>query len=310
MINNSDGTIEPDVAHMGNNNYRYKKYSPNETVTLLKEHYTEVMHRDSVSMQLNNYKESKYTAFRTKEEPNVFRVISRTRWNAVEECILRYLVHGQGIAWPDEITINFGEQKTIINGTTVNFKSKDVVNISVKDKQNTDYTCGPTSCSACTQVLHNYYSEQYLQRLIGATCGSGSAPSAHVRALNKLNFKAELYSSRDTLISHLRSGRPAVIHVHNHYICAASISPDESKILMINSTENGGYSPATGWADTSTVEKRRGGRSAVRVSLNWTITDTDKAKFNHFYNSMGGAWNKPYVHEKICNANKGVNVFL
>ena len=306
----------PNVEVMGNATYNYKWYSNTATYTLLKEHYTEVMHRDSVCLQLNNYKDSKFTAFRTKEEPNTFHVIHREAWNSVEETLLRYLVLGNGIPYPDEIKVDFNRKITTINGKEIKFKNQttgNIVNFVVRDQQNTSYTCGPTASSVCSQVLHNYYSESKMQSVIRASGSSGSEHGDITRGLKELGFSVEITYNWNKVVDHLSTRRPVVYHKPGHYKAAIAISNDKNKIYMINSSGNANYSPKNGWTAISGPKREfayESGRQSVLVSLNYNVSDKDKQKFNHFYSSMGGAWTRPEVQEKIADAHQGLNAFL
>lgn len=229
----------PNVAvmqHMSNN---FEMVNLTKQYTLSKAQYKEVMDRDSKSIQLHDYVESKYTAFLSKETPHTYQVIERERWNAVEESIYYYMVKADGKKntldspeWSGEITIDFANRKTTIGTSTIDWKAEKCTYWFVADNQDLNYTCGPTSSSVCTQILHKYYSERYMQSLIHATSGAGSAPSAHQSALKSLGFTAEMYSGIGSAAEWLRQNKPCVYHIYNHYICLADISGGNSSTML------------------------------------------------------------------------------
>ena len=231
----------PDVANMKHGNNYFSMVDRSKVYTLTKEQYKEVMDRDSKSIQINNYVESKYTAFLSVETPNTYQVIERERWNVIEESIYYYLVKGDGYNytldspnWPEKIIVDFPNRKTTLDGSTINWKAEKCDYWFVADDQDLGYTCGPTACSVCTQVLHKYYSERYMQSLIGAVSGNGSGPTQHQTALQKLGFNAKIYSDIDTAINWLKQNKPCVYHTPNHYICLADVYTGDSNSTSLN----------------------------------------------------------------------------
>ena len=290
---NTDGS--PKVNQMASGGKTFEMVDLNKRYTLTTEHYFKVFNRDSQIMQLHDYTMSAYTCFECKEEPNKYIVIERERWNAVEEAWHYYMVKGAGkkkftvVPYP-EMVIDFANKKSILDGNTVNWKAEKCNIYYVADNQNTGYTCGPTACSVCTQVLHKYYSERNLQEVIHATSASGSSYTTHAEQLRKLGFTASVYSGINTAVSWLKEGKPCVWHVHWHYIALTDIAND-GDILVLNSTYASGYGPYTGWRSYSTVRDSSEG-SAVKIGLNWSISDTEKERLRKFYQNMGGRWNK------------------
>lgn len=382
----------PNVNIMQHMSTNFQMVDLTKKYTLTKEQYKEVLDRDSKSIQLHDYVESKYTAFLSKETPNTYNVLERERWNAVEESIYYYLVKGDGKKgtldspdWPDYIEIDFANHKTKFNGgTTIDWKAEKCTYWFVADNQDTGYTCGPTSSSVCTQILHKYYSERYMQSLIHASSSNGSGPGSHQSAFKSLGFTAELYSGISAAAEWLRENKPCVYHIYNHYIALADISnssssstssltlncsnihlsrgssgsnvqtlqqmlknkgfydgeitgtfdetlensvksyqrsagltvdgwvgpvtcrslngvnDSSSKILVCNSIQRDGtYGPLSGWRSYNVLKNKSFG-SAVRVGLNWSISEEEKNLLRNFYSSMGGAWSKqPNLNESV-----------
>ena len=296
---------------MGNATYNYKWYNKTGTYTITKEQYVEVMRRDSKCLQLNNYKDSKYTAFRTKEEPNTFHVIDRESWNAVEESLIGYLIPNNTIKrsmpWPEEIIVDFsGNGTNIINGEEIKFKDRYVNSRIVKDGQDWGDSCGPTACSQCTQVLHNYFSEVRTREVIG---GGATGWDQHINGMKKLGnetdkgyFELSVNSSRDKMVEFLKTvGAPVVVHGDDHYVCAAFMDSNKEYIWISDSATNWHGSPSSGWNKISTVKSYMISTGEY-FKLNWTFSEDEKRKLNHFYTSMGGAWSPKFISKEKVRA--------
>ena len=120
----------------------------NAKYTLKKSQYKDVLKRDSRCLFLNG-KLTKYTFFKTKSHPKLNHIIKREKWNVIERAINTKLVKKNKYGyWPGSITVSL--------------KGKSYTYPYVRDSQNSGYTCGPTSCSMCSQVLKNYVCEKYL----------------------------------------------------------------------------------------------------------------------------------------------------
>lgn len=290
---NSNGT--PKVNEMKTGNKTYEMVNTNKTYTLTTDQYFKVFNRDSQIMQIQDYTMSAYTCFECEEEPNKIMVIERERWNAIEEAWHYYMVKGKGkkkfsvIPYP-KMVIDFPNKRSTFDGSTINWKSEKCNIYYVADNQNTGYTCGPTACSVCTQVLHKYYSERNLQELIHATSSSGSSYTTHAEKLRGLGFTASVYNGIKTAVSWLKERKPCVWHVHWHYVALTDIA-ENGDILVLNSTSSSGYGPFTGWRTQTTVKNANGG-SAVKIGLNWNISSEEKQRLQNFYQNMGGKWNK------------------
>ena len=283
----------PNVSHMKHNNKTFEMIDLTKTYTLTKAMYTDVFTRDSKSLQLNNYLESKYTAFECTDD-NKYHVLSRERWNVIEESIYYYRTSEDrkksGIydpGYPDEIIVDFPNKRTKMgNDGWTSWKGETATYHFCADAQDTNYTCGPTSCSVCTQVLHKYYHEREMQNKIGATSSNGSGPESHKRVLNSLGFTATMYSTNlDVAIEWLKSNKPTVFHYYWHYVAFVAISTDGQKILIANSSTSS-HAPLTGWKTLSQVKSKNFYGSTVKVGLDWNISNEEAEQINNFYNSM------------------------
>ena len=205
---------------------------------------------------------------------------------------------------PDKIKIDFANLTlTAYQGgewkDPWTFKAKECNYWFCADRQDTGYTCGPTSDSIATQILHKWLSEWYMKKATHAT--GGTAPDTNVNALNHNGFTAKIYSpwSHQTeYFARLRKGQPVIIHQtesDGHYMCSADISDDESQILVLNSTGDSGkgyYNKIkTGWNTISNTKTNSPG-VGWWVAPNWTISESEKNQLNNFFKSMGGAWRR------------------
>lgn len=133
--------------------------------------------------------------------------------------------------------------------------------------------------------------------------GGSTGPDQHKVALEKLEFKCKYHNANiSKMREHIKSGKPFILHGPSHYIAVCDYD-NEGNYFYVNSTVNSSYGHLTGWHSESILKDdstRQISRNGVMIELNWTITEQEKQKFNHFYSSMGGAWNSPHTHEKIA----------
>lgn len=283
---------KPDVEHMQSGEWKFKEVE-NKQYTVPLETFRFHNEWDAHMLQYKGGV-TKFTVFDHPSEKTAY-VVKREVWNAIEESIHFYLVKGQGVAWPETFVIDMANKRTKCGDTWINWKASECRNHIVRDRQNTTYTCGPTACSVCTQVLHSYKSEQYMQSKIHATKADGSDPGTHKRKLEDMGYKATLYSGIRKAVSHLKRGFPCTWHIYGHYYALADILNNEEYVLASNSSGHG----VNGWAKTSKVGRSAYGQ-AVLVEPNVDICDEEKNKLNHWWNSFGGKWEKPQ------NTNEGI----
>lgn len=298
----------PNVAAMEHNGKKFALVTSG-MYTLTENQYRKVFERDSKMMQLNNYKTPRYIAFEC-ETNNKWNVVERTVWNAVEESVYYYMVGHNGCPWPENIKIDFDEHKTYIDTTYVvdktnqsgwrAWKGATCLYHFVSDRQNWRDSCGDTSASVCTQILHNYYSEWRFSTEFGRYVG----PATIVNMFKKYNMMGETTSaSRSAAITWLQSGKPFVWHSDNHYFTMCDVNEAGNRILVSNSaygtsgvhgSKSGNWGLNTGWNGATSTSYHSGAYGAhVKASLNWSITDAEKNSLNNFFSSMGGAWTRP-----------------
>lgn len=267
----------PDIDVMPGN---YVLGDGSRTYTLSKAQYREVLKRDSYCLFLNN-KLTKYTFFKTTGHPNLNHIIKREKWNVIEKAINQKLVDAnKHNYWPGSITVSL--------------KGKSYSYPEIRDWQDTSYTCGPTSCSMCSQVLKNYLCEKYIAKHSGSSKAYGTACSGMVKALEKNNFKCTYYyrNSFSFALNELKKGGCALVfHARNHYVAILDISKDGKKVLVSNSY--GSYDDIESkWLTVSYMKTRyyKNYDDGLIVRLNYKLGESTKNKIGFYYSSMGPNW--------------------
>lgn len=255
--------------------------------TVTKEQYQEVLKRDSYCLFLNN-KLSKFTFFKTKASPDKYHILKREKWNVIEQAINTKMVKKNSYSyWPSYVTVNL--------------KNKALTYSEVRDTQNTEYTCGPTSASVCSQVLKNFFSEKYFQTKAHVTSGV-NIPDLK-RVLQQNHFKVSYFYSMSTAIKQLAKGGAALIaYLPNHYVSVIDVSKDGKKILVSNSYgkyDVGGDSKIpTDWVTLKKFNAKFRGIGLV-VKLNYNLSDYVKNQVMNYYKSMGPNFARQNTNERI-----------
>ena len=264
----------------GDNDARY---------TIKKSQYLEVLKRDSYCLFLNN-KLTKYVFFKTTSHPNTNHIIQREKWNVIEKEINRRLVNANRYGyWPASVTVSL--------------KGKAYTYPEVRDIQDTGYTCGPTSCSMCSQVLKNYLCEKYIAKKSGTTREDGTACSGMVNALQAKCFNCTYFyrDSCDYAMNELKKGGCALVfHTKNHYVAILDISDDGRKVLVSNSYGTYNNIPS-GWVTVKYMKTKyyKDYDDGLIVRLNYKLSKSVKNSINCYYTSMGKNWAKHNVREVV-----------
>lgn len=296
---NADGT--PNISIMSNNGKQFVNVQTNRSYTLSEEQYRTVMRRDSKTLQLNGYKPSRYTCFESKDT-DTYNVCKRETWNMLEESIHYYLVENNSRSFPAEVTFDFSNRQTRIGSHTVSWKGSgyECLLHFVADAQDWQYTCGPTSASVCTQVLHNYYSEKQLKN--EGNIISPSGPEKIKTAVDKHEFSSQIITTNKTVaLEELAAGRPTIWHFSGHYICLACMNPTNGAVLVCNSASSSTYtqqgSSSTAWHVQSAIKGAYG--KTLKISLNWSMSLAEETSIRNFLDSMGGSWTRPDTWETV-----------
>ena len=275
----------PNIDYLPGN---YVKGDPNAVYTLKKAQYLEVLKRDSEC--LYRYKKlSIHVFFKTKQNPIKNHIVKREKWNVIEKDLNKRIVSANYYNYlPKEITVSL--------------KGKSYVYPEVRDPQNTEYTCGPTSASVCSQVLKNYRSERYFADLAG-TNQYGTSSSAIAYALQKNGFSCSYFyrTSYDYGINELKKGACALIfHTKNHYVAVIDISKDGKNVLVSNSYGDW-YNIPTNWISVKYLKTRfyKNYDDSLVVKLNYHLSKSTKTYLRYYYYNMGCDWDKCNVHETI-----------
>ncbi|MDO5815357.1 MAG: cysteine peptidase family C39 domain-containing protein [Methanobrevibacter sp.] len=274
----------PDIDVMPAN---YVMGDDNAKYTLKKSQYREVLKRDSYCLFLNS-KLTKYTFFKTKSHPNLNHIIKREKWNVIERAINTKLVkknkHGY---WPGKITVSL--------------KGKSYKYPYVRDVQGSGYTCGPTSCSMCSQVLKNYVCEKYIAKL-AKTNRQGTKCSNMIKAMKKNNMVATYFykASFNKALNELKNGGAALVfHAKNHYVSILDISSNGKKVLVSNSYGSYDNIP-TKWVKVSYLKKKFSHwEESLIIKLNYKLSDPTITSINNYFNSMGKNWVAQNTHHSI-----------
>lgn len=283
LINNT-----PNLIYMTN----YVWADENGTYTLTKSQYQEVLKQDSYSLYLNNYL-SKYVAFKTQNESSIYHVLTREKWNVIEKYVNNYYVSKNTMTLPDNITVNL--------------KGKSYTYSEVRDVQDTEYTCGPTATSVCTQSLRNYVNEDTLAKAFNTYKYTGTYAYYIPNAMKKYNMTATYYyqSSFDSALNQLaKGGCSLVFYGVNHYVSIIDINKDKTKVLVSNSYGNysmGGGKIPNGWVNISFMKKRFSSDSfaGLIVKLNYSLSSTTKNNVNMLYNNFVPKWNRQNENEEL-----------
>lgn len=276
----------PDIDLMPGN---YVTADGNAKYTLKKSQYLEVLKRDSYCLFLNN-KLTKYVFFKTTSHPNTNHIIQREKWNVIEKEINRRLVDANRYGyWPASVTVSL--------------KGKAYTYHEVRDIQDTGYTCGPTSCSMCSQVLKNYLCEKYIAKKSGTTPWDGTACSGMVMALDAKCFNCTYFyrDSCDYAMNELKKGGCALVfHTKNHYVAVLDISNDGKRVLVSNSYGTYNNIPS-GWLTVKYMKTKyyKDYDDGLIVRLNYKLSNSVKNSINCYYTSMGKNWAKHNIHEVV-----------
>ena len=274
-----DIDVMPGNYVMGDNNGKY---------TLKKSQYRDVLKRDSYCLFLNG-KLTKYTFFKTKSHPKLNHIIKREKWNVIERTINTKLVKKNKIGyWPGSVTVSL--------------KGKSYTYPYVRDSQNTGYTCGPTSCSMCSQVLKNHVCEKAIAKL-SKTKRWGTSCENMIKAMSKKNFEATYFykSTFSSALKELKNGGCALVfHANKHYVSILDISKNGKKVLVSNSYGSYDNIP-TKWVKVSFMKKKFSPKwsESLIVKLNYKLSSSTQTSINSYYHSFGTNWLKHNTHQSI-----------
>ncbi|WP_323735722.1 Ig-like domain repeat protein [Methanosphaera sp. ISO3-F5] len=278
----------PNLVYMTN----YVWADEDATYTLTKSQLEEVFKQDSYSLYLNGHV-SKYVAFKTANESDVYHVLKREKWNVIEKAANKVRVSSS--------------KGTLPNTLTVNLKGKRYTYGEARAIQSTEYTCGPTAASVCTQTLRNYVNEHTLATEFHTYDYRGTYASYIDGAMRKHNMKAVYYYKNNfdsALTKVANGGYTFIFYGVNHYVSILDVSKDKSKVLVSNSYGNydmGGGKIPNGWVTLSYMKSRFSSDSfaGLLVSLDYSLSSSTKTIVNNLYNNFGSNWNRQNTNEEL-----------
>ena len=275
----------PDVDYLSGS---YVMGDGNANYTITKNQYSKVIRRDGECLYY--YKKlTKYSYFTTKDNPNINHILPREKWNVIEKEVNRKIVDAN-------------THKYLPSQVSVCLKGKSYVYPEIRDPQNTEYTCGPTSASVCSQVLKNYRCEKYFAGQMGTNqYGTGSSGIAY--GLEKNGFSCSYFfrPSFNHALNELKKGACALIfHTKNHYVAIIDISKDGSKVLVSNSYGDW-YNIPTNWVSVKFMKTRfyKNYDDSLIVKKNYHLSDRTKHYLHNYYYNLGPNWDRCNVHESI-----------
>lgn len=278
----------PDLIYMTN----YVWADDDATYTLSKSQLEEVFQQDSFSLYLNGHV-SKYVAFRTINESNIYHVLKREKWNVIEKQANKIRVKSNKGTLPDNITVSLkGKQYTYAEARAI---------------QSLGYTCGPTAASVCTQTLKNYVNEYTFAVEFNTYTYTGTYARYIPISMKLHNMTAEYYykSNFESALSKVAGGGYTFIFYGvNHYVSIIDVSKDKSKVLVSNSYGNysmGGGKIPNGWVSVSYMKNRFSTDSfaGLLVSLHYSLSSDTKTKVNNLYNNFGTNWIRQNTNEEL-----------
>lgn len=285
LLNNA-----PNVIYMTN----YVWADEDATYTLTADQLKEVIRKDSYCLYMNNHL-SRYVAFKTQNESSIYHVLKREKWNVIEKELYKYLTSKNTDVYP--------------NTLTVSLKGKSYTYCEVRDVQNTEYTCGPTSTSVCSQVLRNYVSEDTLAKAFGTykTHGTNAYKILNVK---QYNMTAEYFykGTFTSTLNKLANGECALVfYTTNHYVSIIDINKDKTKVLISNSYGNyslGGGKIPNGWLDVSFMRNKfvkNDNFGGLIIKLNYNLSAATQTRINNFYNNFVTGWERKNMNEELNN---------
>ena len=278
----------PNLIYMTN----YVWADDEATYTLSKSQLQEVFQQDSYTLYLNKHM-SKYVAFRTINESNIYHVLKREKWNVIEKAVNKFLVKNN--------------KQVIPNNITVSLKGKSYTYGEARAIQSTEFTCGPTSASVCSQALRNYVNEHTFAVEFKTYAKRGTYAANINPSLKKHNMVGVYFyqNSFDKALNQLAEGGCSLIFYGvKHYVSIIDISRDKTKVLVSNSYGNyalGGGKIPNGWVPVSIMKKRFSSDSfgGLIVKLNYSLSSNTKNTVNNIYNNFGSGWTRKNTNEEL-----------
>ena len=202
---------KPNITTLGSD---YKEADPNGTYTITSREILRTQTLDSLCQQLYGYV-PKYTFFRAYGS-NTKYIIERKKWNVIVRALNKY-----------HVSKNFNSTNPPY-ALKISLKDKIRYQPIYYDRQDTGYTCGPTSMSMISQALNFYRSEKYLFNTFKTTTADGTSESSIIKYAPNVNMKViNIPNTKNDVKTALKSGAGILWHIQGHYMCICGYNEDK-----------------------------------------------------------------------------------
>lgn len=250
---------KPDITTLGSD---YKEADPNGTYTITSREILRTQTLDSLCQQLYGYV-PKYTFFRAYGS-NTKYIIERKKWNVIVRALNKY-----------HVSKNFNSTNPPY-ALKISLKDKIRYQPIYYDRQDTGYTCGPTSMSMISQALNFYRSEKYLFSTFKTTTSDGTSESSIIKYAPNVNMKViNIPNTKNDVKTALKSGAGVLWHISGHYMCICGYNEDKDLFLALNPSglhNINRYSWIT-WSNVMNADRPLKDNGFMKVIPNWTFNN-------------------------------------
>lgn len=250
---------KPDITTLGSD---YKEADPNGTYTITSREILRTQTLDSLCQQLYGYV-PKYTFFRAYGS-NTKYIIERKKWNVIVRALNKY-----------HVSKNFNSTNPPY-ALKISLKDKIRYQPIYYDRQDTGYTCGPTSMSMISQALNFYRSEKYLFTTFKTTTSDGTSESSIIKYAPNVNMKViNIPNTKNDVKTALKSGAGILWHIQGHYMCICGYNEDKDLFLALNPSglhNINRYSWIT-WNNIMNADRPLKDNGFMKVIPNWTFNN-------------------------------------
>ena len=250
---------KPDITTLGSD---YKEADPNGTYTITSREILRTQTLDSLCQQLYGYV-PKYTFFRAYGS-NTKYIIERKKWNVIVRALNKY-----------HVSKNFNSTNPPY-ALKISLKDKIRYQPIYYDRQDTGYTCGPTSMSMISQALNFYRSEKYLFNTFKTTTSDGTSESSIIKYAPNVNMKViNIPNTKNDVKTALKSGAGILWHISGHYMCICGYNEDKDLFLALNPSglhNINRYSWIT-WSNIMNADRPLKDNGFMKVIPNWTFNN-------------------------------------
>lgn len=250
---------KPDITTLGSD---YKEADPNGTYTITSREILRTQTLDSLCQQLYGYV-PKYTFFRAYGS-NTKYIIERKKWNVIVRALNKY-----------HVSKNFNSTNPPY-ALKISLKDKIRYQPIYYDRQDTGYTCGPTSMSMISQALNFYRSEKYLFSTFKTTTSDGTSESSIIKYAPNVNMKViNIPNTKNDVKTALKNGAGILWHISGHYMCICGYNEDKDLFLALNPSglhNINRYSWIT-WNNVMNADRPLKDNGFMKVIPNWTFNN-------------------------------------